>query len=74
MRVAIIGATGAVGREMLSDLEDSKIKDIQIGFFASQRSAGEMLTFRGKSFEVKAYQLNELKGFDVCLGNGIGDL
>ncbi len=67
MRVAIIGVTGAVGREMLSDLEDSKIKDIQIGFFASQRSAGEMLTFRGKSFEVKAYQLNELKGFDVCL-------
>lgn len=67
MKVAIIGATGAVGREMLSDLEDSKIKDIQIGFFASQRSAGEMLTFRGRSFEVKAYQLNELKGFDVCL-------
>lgn len=67
MKVAIIGATGAVGREMISDLEESSIKDIQIGLFASQRSAGEMLTFRGKSFEVRAFNLNELQGFDACL-------
>jgi aspartate-semialdehyde dehydrogenase len=67
MKVAVIGATGAVGREMLSDLEDSKINDIQIGFFASQRSAGEMLTFRGKSHEVKAFQLKDLNGFNACL-------
>jgi aspartate-semialdehyde dehydrogenase len=66
-KIAIIGATGAVGREMLADLEDSKIKDIQIGFFASHRSAGEMLTIRGKSYEVKAYNINDIRDFDVCL-------
>ena len=67
MKVAIIGATGAVGREMISDLEDSAIKDIEVGLFASQRSAGEMLTFRGKSQEVKVYRLESLRGFDYCL-------
>ena len=67
MKVAIIGATGAVGREMISDLEESSIKDIEVSLFASQRSAGEMLTFRGKSRDVKAFQLESLRGFDYCL-------
>jgi len=40
MKVAIVGATGAVGREMIRDLEESKLKDVQVGFYASPRSAG----------------------------------
>jgi len=67
MKVAIIGATGAVGREMISDLETSAIKEIQVGLFASERSAGERLSFRGKTFEVKPFQLGALAGFDACL-------
>lgn len=67
MKVAIIGATGAVGREMISDLEDSSLKDLKVELFASQRSAGEMLTFRGKSHEVKAFSLESIRGFDACL-------
>lgn len=67
MKVAIIGATGAVGREMISDLEESSIKDIQLGLFASTRSAGEMLTFRGKTYEVKAFKLEEMSGYHACL-------
>lgn len=67
LRLAVVGATGAVGREMLSELEDSAIKDIEIGLFASPRSAGEVLTFRGKSQEVKAFSLESMKGFKACL-------
>ena len=67
MKVAIVGATGAVGREMISDLEDSSIKEIVPGLFASPRSAGEMLTFRGKAYEVKAFSVEAMSGYDYCL-------
>lgn len=67
MKIAIVGATGAVGREMMTDLEESKINPIDLKLFASQRSAGEMLTFRGKAHEVKAFNLEQLRGIDVCL-------
>jgi aspartate-semialdehyde dehydrogenase len=67
MKIAIVGATGAVGREMLADLEDSKIPEISLSLFASQRSAGESLPFRGKSMEVKAFSLDKMQGMDACL-------
>ena len=67
MKVAIIGATGAVGREMVSDLESCDIKDIEVGFFASERSAGEQIQFRGKMREVKAFRPERVAGFDFCL-------
>jgi aspartate-semialdehyde dehydrogenase len=67
MKVAIIGATGAVGREMIAELESCAVPDISVGLFASQRSAGEMILFRGKLNEVKAFDLNLIRGFDVCL-------
>lgn len=67
VKVAVVGATGAVGREMLAELEESSLKDIQLGLFASPRSAGEMLTFRGKSYEVKVFSVDAMKGFQVCL-------
>jgi aspartate-semialdehyde dehydrogenase len=67
VKVAIIGATGAVGREMIHDLEESSISDVTIGLFASERSAGEMLTFREKTYEVRAFGLERLKGYDYCL-------
>lgn len=67
MKVAIIGATGAVGREMVSDLESCSIKDIDVVLFASERSAGEKLSFRGKLHDVKAFNVSQLSGFDACL-------
>jgi aspartate-semialdehyde dehydrogenase len=67
MKVAIIGATGAVGREMVADLEACAIKDIDVGFFASERSAGELIQFRGKMREVRPYRAELLAGFDFCL-------
>jgi aspartate-semialdehyde dehydrogenase len=61
MKIAVIGATGAVGREIIKDLEDSDIKDIQLVALASPRSHGEVLSFRGQSITVKAYELELLK-------------
>lgn len=67
MKVAVIGATGAVGREMVADLESCGITNLDVGFFASARSAGEQIQFRGKMREVKAFRLESLSGFDYCL-------
>ena len=67
MKVAIIGATGAVGREMVADLESCGIQEIDVGFFASERSAGEQIQFRGKMRDVRAYRTEDLRGFDYCL-------
>jgi aspartate-semialdehyde dehydrogenase len=62
MKVAIVGATGAVGREMIKDLEESSIKDIDVGFFASARSKGSSISFRGKSYEVQEFTIEALRG------------
>ncbi len=67
MKIAVIGATGAVGREILHDLEDSPLKNIEIFAFASPRSEGETLHFRGKSLIVKAFNLNDVRKCDYAL-------
>ena len=67
MKVAIVGATGAVGREMLRDLEGSKLKDVELRCFASARSAGTKVTFRSKTHEVEAFAVEALKGIPYVL-------
>jgi aspartate-semialdehyde dehydrogenase len=67
MKIAIIGASGAVGREMISDLQDSSLKDIQIGMFASSRSDGQTVDFRGERRTIRAFSLDQLKGYDYAL-------
>jgi len=67
VKVAIVGATGAVGREMVKDLEASKIKDIEVSMWASPRSAGARIPFRGQSYDVKPYETASLKGIPYVL-------
>lgn len=67
MKIAVIGATGAVGREIIKDLDDSGIQDITVVPFASPRSQGEVLYFRGKSIQVKVYDLEETRKCDYVL-------
>ena len=45
--VAIVGATGAVGREMLAILEERSFPLARLRLFASPRSAGARIPFRG---------------------------
>lgn len=61
MKIAVVGATGAVGREILVDLEESSIPNIEIFAFASPRSAGEVLSFRGQAITVRAFSLEAIK-------------
>lgn len=66
IRVAIIGATGAVGRRMMAELEHYGIP-AAVSLYASSRSAGEMLKFRGEELRVKAFDINSFKGYDFAL-------
>ena len=53
MNVAIIGATGNVGRKMLEVLEQKKLPIDQLYLVASTRSAGQKISFNGKDCEVQ---------------------
>ena len=69
MRIAIVGASGAVGQEFLTILNERVDFPIdELLLFGSERSAGTKYTFRGKEIEVKLLQHNDdFKGVDIAL-------
>lgn len=75
MKVAIVGASGAVGQEFLRVLEDRNFPLDELLLFGSARSAGKKYIFRGKEIEVKELQKNDdFKGVDIAFtsaGSGI---
>ena len=74
MKIAVIGATGAVGREMLCELEPTSVTgEAEIAAFASPRSAGMKLPFRDGSLEVQPFSINSLQGFDYALLSAGGE-
>ncbi len=60
--VAILGATGAVGRETLEILEERKFPMTDLKLFASKRSAGEVMTCLGREYTVE--ELTDSSPFD----------
>ena len=52
MNIAIVGATGNVGRKMLEVLEQKKLLVDQLYLVASARSAGQKIMFNGKEHEI----------------------
>ena len=67
MKVAIVGASGAVGQEFLRVLDERNFPIDELVLFGSQRSAGTKYTFRGKEYEVKLLQHNDdFKGVDIA--------
>ena len=72
MKVGVVGVTGAVGREMITDLADSGL-DIEVVPLASARSEGAVIDFRGKSLKVRAFSLELLKGCEFTLMSAGGD-
>jgi aspartate-semialdehyde dehydrogenase len=68
-RVAVLGATGVVGGEMLSTLEQRNFPVAEIKFLASARSAGKKLTFRGESFPVEEVSAEAFRGIDIVLSS-----
>ncbi|OHD55466.1 MAG: aspartate-semialdehyde dehydrogenase [Spirochaetes bacterium GWF1_51_8] len=73
--VAVVGATGAVGREMIRTLERRNFPVKQIRFFASSRSAGQHLKFNGDDVVVE--ELTEKafdnQGIEIALFSAGGD-
>ncbi len=69
LTVAVVGATGAVGREILSILEERKfpIKDIKL--LASSRSAGQRMEYAGSDVPVSALDKDSFKGVDLVLSS-----
>jgi len=67
VRVAIAGATGAVGHAMRDVLEERNFPVDSILFLASERSAGKKMTFRGKEYAVEELNENSFKGIDIAL-------
>ena len=73
MRVAIVGASGAVGQEFLRVLDERDFPIDELLLFGSQRSAGTKYTFRGKEIEVKLLQHNDdFKGVDIAFTSAGG--
>ena len=68
MKIAIVGACGAVGQEFLRILEQRDLPIGELLLFGSQRSAGRVYKFRGKDITVKLLQHNaDFKGVDFAL-------
>lgn len=65
--VAVIGATGAVGAEMLRCLEASPFPTTALKAFASERSAGKRFKFKGKDVEMQVLTDDAFAGVDVAL-------
>ncbi len=71
--VAIAGATGAVGREMIEILEERDFPVSSLVPLASERSEGERLEFHGKNWTVSKLAKDSFDGVDIALFSAGGD-
>jgi aspartate-semialdehyde dehydrogenase len=73
-RVAVLGATGAVGTELLELLERRQFPLASLKLLASPRSAGQQLTFRGESLTVEPVSSAAFHGLDLVLASAGGSV
>ena len=75
MNVAIVGVSGAVGQEFLRVLSERSLKIDRLELFASERSAGKQITFRGKEYTIRQLQHgDDFRDIDVAFvsaGGGV---
>ncbi|PSR19392.1 aspartate-semialdehyde dehydrogenase [filamentous cyanobacterium CCP3] len=74
LRVAVLGATGAVGAELLALLEQRSFPLKDLTLLASPRSAGTTLTFKGEQIPVQALSENSFDGIDLVLASAGGSV
>lgn len=72
--VAIVGATGEVGRHMIETLERYPIPVSSLRLLASKRSVGKQFTFRGKVVEVEELKEESFENIDFALFSAGGDI
>jgi aspartate-semialdehyde dehydrogenase len=71
--VAVVGATGAVGNEMVATLEERNFPVEKLRLFASERSEGKTLDFHGKPIAVEILTSKVFDGIDIALFSAGGD-
>ena len=73
-RIAVVGATGAVGQRMLRVLEEREFPVSDLLPLASARSAGKEVTFRGKSLRIEELKADSFAGRDIALFSAGGSI
>src|SRR5689334_100729 len=71
--VAVVGATGAVGSQMIECLEERNFPVGKIKYLASGRSAGQILEFKGKPVVVEELASDSFAGIDIALFSAGGE-
>ena len=74
MNVAVAGATGAVGVEMIETLEKRNFPVASIKLLASARSAGKKVKFRGEEITIEEMKPESFKGVDIALFSAGSDV
>lgn len=69
INLAVLGATGVVGSEILNVLENSTLPINSIKMLSSARSAGKKVTFKGKEYTVIETKPEEFEGIDIVLAS-----
>jgi aspartate-semialdehyde dehydrogenase len=72
--VAVVGATGAVGIEMIKTLERRNFPVSKLTLLASARSVGKPLTYRGQTVSVQELKRDSFKGIDLALFSAGGSI
>lgn len=67
LTIAVVGATGAIGHELLSTLESRNFPASRVVALASSRSAGTAISFKGETIEVQELTENSFKGINLAL-------
>ena len=73
-KVAVVGATGAVGVEMIKTLEKRNFPVADLKLLASARSAGKTATFKGETVTIEELTHDSFKGVDIALFSAGGDI
>src|SRR6266404_1490786 len=72
--VAVVGATGAVGVEMIKTLERRGFPVGRLTLLASARSAGKLLRFRGEAIPIQDLAKESFAGIDIALFSAGGSI
>lgn len=72
--VAILGATGAVGKQMLEVLVERKFPIKELHLLASARSAGKLMQVDGKEYVIEEAKETSFEGIDIVLGAAENDV
>ncbi|MCM3365813.1 aspartate-semialdehyde dehydrogenase [Bacillus safensis] len=74
LHVAVVGATGAVGQQMLKTLADRDFEMDKLTLLSSKRSAGTKVTFRGQEYTVQEATPESFEGVNIALFSAGGNV